>query len=314
MSPSAPPPSPTPDHRAFLRSLSLEERLRLNARSNWVGLFHLAIHAASLAVTGTLIAVGVVGWPILMLVHGIFLVFLFTLQHETCHQTPFASRRLNQVVGLICGIILFLPPKWFRYFHFAHHRFTQDPERDPELAEPKPDNWRAYIIHVSGFPVHFSQLKTLLRNARGRGHEDFIPETRRDAVTGEARAMLALYTALGCGSWLLGSTLLLYVWILPLMLGQPFLRLYLLAEHGRCPMVANMFENTRTTFTSWGVRRLAWNMPYHAEHHAYPTVPFFRLPELHERVRPFLGSTSQGYRAFHNEYRAGFQEDPDTGR
>ena len=76
----------------------------------------------------------------------------------------------------------------------------------------------------------------------------------------------------------LQTAVLLWVWIIPALLGQPFLRLYLLAEHGCCAFVANMFENSRTTFTGPLVRFLAWNMPYHAEHHAFPTVPFYRLP------------------------------------
>ncbi|WP_246694633.1 fatty acid desaturase, partial [Mesorhizobium sp. M2D.F.Ca.ET.147.01.1.1] len=70
----------------------------------------------------------------------------------------------------------------------------------------------------------------------------------------------------------------------PALLGQPFLRLYLMAEHGRCPLVANMLENTRTTLTNWFVHKLAWNMPYHAEHHAYPGVPFHQLPEFHRLI------------------------------
>ena len=27
-----------------------------------------------------------------------------------------------------------------------------------------------------------------------------------------------------------------------------------------------------------------WNMPYHAEHHAYPSVPFHALPQLHKAL------------------------------
>ena len=91
-------------------------------------------------------------------------------------------------------------------------------------------------------------------------------------------------------------------WLLPLVLGQPFLRLYLLAEHGRCPMVANMFENTRTTFTNRIVRFLAWNMPYHAEHHAMPMVPFHALPALHAEVQTHLKSVSHGYVEFTADY------------
>ena len=92
------------------------------------------------------------------------------------------------------------------------------------------------------------------------------------------------------------------IWVLPAVLGQPFLRLYLLAEHGRCPFVANMLENSRTTLTNALVRWVAWNMPYHAEHHSWPGVPFHRLPDLHELTRAHLGQTENGYARFHRKY------------
>ena len=85
---------------------------------------------------------------------------------------------------------------------------------------------------------------------------------------------------------------LFWVWILPCLPGQPVLRLYLLAEHGRCPFVADMLKNTRTTFTNRIVRFLAWNMPYHVEHHTLPQVPFHRLPDLHDRMQPHLKVTA----------------------
>ena len=95
-----------------------------------------------------------------------------------------------------------------------------------------------------------------------------------------------------------------WLWILPVLLAQPFLRLYLLAEHGDCPQVANMLENTRTTFTNRVVRFVAWNMPYHAEHHCYPAVPFHNLPALHDIAREQLQVTAPGYVAFSRDYLA----------
>jgi fatty acid desaturase len=89
-----------------------------------------------------------------------------------------------------------------------------------------------------------------------------------------------------------------------MLLGQPVLRVYLLAEHGDCPFVANMLENTRTTFTTGLVRFLAWNMPYHAEHHACPTVPFHQLPALHHAIKDELKVTSPGYVAFTRDWLA----------
>ena len=100
------------------------------------------------------------------------------------------------------------------------------------------------------------------------------------------------------------SPLLLWVWVVPVILGQPVLRLYLLAEHGDCPQVADMFLNTRTTFTTALVRFLAWNMPYHTEHHVFPQVPFHRLPALHAQMRDHLRVTADGYAAFTRDYLA----------
>ena len=294
------------DHRAFLASLSGETRADLTAKSDLIGLSHLALHWGCIGLVGALIAHRVPGWWALMPLQGVLLVFLFTLLHETSHQTAFKSRRVNKLVGYVCGFLLLLPANWFRYYHFAHHRHTQDPDKDPELAHPKPQTEQAYAWHITGLPVWISQITTLVRNASGGCRDTFVPNPKRGTVQREALTRLGLYAAfhgLGLGLAGIGATLWT-VWICPMILGQPFLRLYLLAEHGRCPLVANMFENSRTTFTNWLVRKLAWNMPYHAEHHAAPTVPFHRLPDLHKLARPHLCKTSQGYTRFHQYYAA----------
>lgn len=43
------------------------------------------------------------------------------------------------------------------------------------------------------------------------------------------------------------------------------------------------------------VRLFAWNMPYHAEHHTHPAVPFYALPRLHERVPGKIENREPGY-------------------
>ena len=42
-------------------------------------------------------------------------------------------------------------------------------------------------------------------------------------------------------------------WILPSLIGQVFLRMYLLAEHRECDSNTNMFSNTRTAKTKIGI-------------------------------------------------------------
>jgi hypothetical protein len=44
------------------------------------------------------------------------------------------------------------------------------------------------------------------------------------------------------------------------VLGQPFLRFYLMAEHRGCRESANILENTRTTQTNWFIRQMAWQV------------------------------------------------------
>ncbi|RUV49309.1 fatty acid desaturase, partial [Mesorhizobium sp. M7A.F.Ca.MR.228.00.0.0] len=49
-------------------------------------------------------------------------------------------------------------------------------------------------------------------------------------------------------------------------------------------------------------RRLAWNMPFHAEHHAYPGVPFHQLPRFHALIERHLKMVEPGYVSFHGKY------------
>lgn len=295
------------DHRQFVAALPQEQRTRLTGRADRPGLLRLACHAGGILLLGALIALRVPFWPLLMLPQGVLIVFLFTALHETIHGTAFRTGWLNDWTARACGFLILLPADWFRYFHFAHHRFTQDPDNDPELAEPKPETVGQYVVHMSGLRVWRSHLATLARNTLGRCDDAFVPAPGRAKVAREARVMVALYGAAALVSIAAGSAVLLYVWVLPAVLGQPFLRLYLLAEHGRCPFVANMLENSRTTFTNALVRWVAWNMPYHAEHHSWPGVPFHRLPDLHELTRAHLGQTENGYARFHRKYVGGLE-------
>ncbi|WP_139103227.1 fatty acid desaturase [Pararhodobacter sp. CCB-MM2] len=288
-------------HSDFLRTLPAETRAALTQRSARAGLWHLAGHGGLILLIGALIAMKVPGWWALLPVQGVLIVFLFTLEHECTHKTPFASDVLCDRVGSVCGALILNPFQWFRYFHLAHHRHTNTPG-DPEIAYPKPQTRADWIKHVSGLPLWLASGQLILRLALGRERPAYLPDRARPRAEREARILLAVY-ALAALSFL-WTDLLLWVWIVPILLGQPFLRLYLLAEHGDCPQVADMFLNTRTTFTNAVVRFLAWNMPYHVEHHTFPSVPFDKLPALHRLMRDHLGVTADGYVAFSRAYLA----------
>jgi fatty acid desaturase len=275
------------------------ELKRLSERRDIDGVLRLGGHLALLVATGALIhaSFGTIWlWPA-MLAHGIVLSFLFAPLHETIHRTAFHSRPLNDGVAFVIGVLLVLPREYFRAFHFAHHRFTQE-ATDPELAVPKPATVPQFLWCVTGMPYWIAGFRGLFQRAAGMLREPFYATGRvRRSVIVEARWVLAIYAVALIGSVASGSAVLLWYWVIPALLGQPILRLYLLAEHSGCPRTMDMLENSRTTYTNALVRFLAWNMPYHAEHHAWPSIPFHALPRANALIRGRLRKTAPGYRA-----------------
>ncbi|MEX0307847.1 MAG: fatty acid desaturase [Ruegeria sp.] len=294
------------DHRTLIASIPPEAKDRLQQRSDLAGLKHLAIYLGILTATSTGIVLQVPFWPLLLLPQGLLLVFLFTLSHECTHKTPFRTGWVNEAVGHLVSVPICLPFTWFRYFHLAHHKWTNHPTKDPELGgKPRPENWRSFAVYLSGWPYWAGMAQLLVDNARGRIDAAYLPARQHRAIRIEARILSALYVVAGLS--LFFTPVMFWVWLVPALIGQPFLRLYLLAEHGLCPPVANMLENSRTTFTNRMIRFLAWNMPYHAEHHAFPNVPFYQLPMFHRWTQAHLKSTSDGYTRFTADFKRTLQ-------
>lgn len=279
------------------------ETLRaLSRRSDALGLRQLCLHALLIGATAWLVFAsrGRLWLVPAMLIHGIALDFLFCALHESAHRTAFASRFLNEAVSWVAGALLILPPEFFRAFHFAHHRFTQDATRDPELARPPPSTLKGYLWHVSGIPNWIKRISVTLRHAAtGRPREFFVTEATRSAIVREARILWALYAGILAAALIFRSDAALIYWIVPVMLGQPFLRMYLMAEHADCAMGEDPYANTRTTYTNGLVRLLTWQMPFHVEHHAFPAVPFHALCRVNERIRARIQVSAPGYLAVH---------------
>lgn len=289
------------NHKTVVAGLDPQLRKKLLERSDSAGLFQACRHLGLIALSSAYIYNRLIWWPIMLPVQGMLLIFLFTAQHECIHGTAFKSRWLNTGLAHFCGLVNFLPSQWFRQFHFTHHRYTNDPDKDPELSSPRPATLYSYVKYLSGAPVWSFQLKGLLNNALGTNRDGFIPGNYRREVKLEARAYLLVYLLLLLMCIYYDSTALLWIWIVPVLIGQPFLRAYLLAEHALCPQVNNVLANTRTTLTNWFVRFIAWNMPYHAEHHTLPSVPFHQLPVFHRYLESHLNVIENGYARFHKK-------------
>ena len=266
-------------------------------RSDGRGARHLATHVVLLAATiAAVVRTWGTPWSLVAVpAEGIVLCAMFCAAHECVHRTAFRSRRVNDVVAALAGAPLLLPSRWFRLFHAAHHRFTQDPARDPELQGWKPVTRPGIVVHALGLAYWWAMVRVVARLALGRAGAAYLPPGHRGAVVRQARWLVGAVAAAVLASVATRSWLLVQVWIVPALVGQPFLRGYLLAEHTGCPTVPDMTVNTRTTLTNPAVRFLAWNMPFHTEHHAHPQVPFHQLPALHRAMAGQLQVVGRGY-------------------
>ena len=280
------------------RVLTIDELRSLQKRSNLRGGVRLGIHLVLLAGAGSLVAVTTGPWTVpAVFVLGLVQVALFAPAHETMHQTAFASRRVNAIVGWLTSCPSLLNWHFYTSYHLAHHRHTQIPGLDPELAGPVPATVPQYVLRVLGVPFWRLRLGVLWDCLRGDlSAHPYVSQEAAPVIIRSGRAMAGLMVGGAVlAGWLFGWATPFLYWIGPQLLGQPPLRAYLLAEHTGCTQDRNGLTNTRTTLTSAPVRLLMWDMSYHAEHHLFPSIPFHRLKDAHALIRHRLGYLQPGY-------------------
>ncbi len=268
----------------------------------------LVSHLLTIAAGG--LAWGQQAWPLALrlaglLVCGVGLATCFAGLHECSHRTAFKSRAANDAAAWLLGLLSFYNATAYRRYHQWHHRYTHQPGLDPELDDPVPTSLPAYLLELSGWHWWSGKLSGYGRLLWGDLSEvpyfnaEIIPKVRRSAWL-----QVGLYLALAVVSVVNGNGFLFWFWLLPLAVGQPFLRFLLLAEHSGCSFAADGTTNTRTTLTTWPVRWLMWNMPFHAEHHLYASIPFHALPAAHRHIAPQLDHLDQGYLRVHRQLLA----------
>jgi fatty acid desaturase len=262
----------------------------LSVRSDARGALQTASFAAAIGVTTTMIILIPASAPWLLLpvllVHGVLLNCLYAGQHEMSHWTAFRTRRLNDLFGHLFGLVTLNPFLTDRWMHFAHHRVTQDPRRDPELMGMKPHSRVTYLLDVAGIDFWRRRVAAILHAAAGRGLESawWLGPRERRLVVWETRAHMAIWTLIALASIALRSSDALLFWIGPLFATKAFHQLQNTGEHTGMPHAPDIFVNTRTLTGPPLMRWLMWNMSYHTAHHAYPATPFHALPRLHDEI------------------------------
>jgi beta-carotene ketolase (CrtW type) len=187
---------------------------------------------------------------------------LFILGHDAMHRTLVPGRsRLNDGLGRL-ALLLYagLPYGRCRRHHLRHHRVPGS-RRDPDFRRASGDGALRWYARFMGNYLSLGQLVLLL----------------------------ASWLAVGGGLMLLEPGRALAVptfWVLPLVLSsfQLFLFGTYLPHRGE-GCTASGRHAVRTLGYPHLLSLLAcYHFGYHREHHAQPTVPWFRLPELRQRL------------------------------
>ena len=295
---------------AARRVLAPAELVALTHLSDGRSLGALALTVAIIALA---VAFGLAVWPspgvaLSVLVIGIQQHALFILAHESAHYRLFRSRRLNDLVGRAIGMASGISMCTYRVIHRLHHNNLYT-EEDPDTAihggYPRGVAylWKKLAQDLCGmnawktFAYFFgAPAIDAATNRAARPLDDTSPELRR-AARRDRWAVLAVQLSAPCAAFALGggSALIAYcvLWVLPLLtVLQPILRLRAIAEHGgvddfSSPLTAARCNRTRGSLVNVVARALLFphHVNYHLEHHLYPAVPHYRLPQLHRLLQ-----------------------------
>ncbi len=220
---------------------------------------------------------------------GAFQHHLSIIQHEAVHYSLFRRRWLNEFVGRLLGAYPVGFTMAYRRTHLAHHRRLGSQD-DPDLHnfEGFPSGpWPFFcnlIKNMTGLAAIRQFVGMMLERAGQRSHSR---KKRRAAAIELAClvvtqvAIISIFIASGHATWYLT------LWLLPLVtVGKTLANLRNLAEHVDTSLLNSAVPRWRTIYCN-PIEAFFFapaNFNYHAEHHLYPTVPFYHLPALHREL------------------------------
>jgi len=209
--------------------------------------------------------------------------------HECGHGTAFKTRWMNDFLYNTASFMVFREPLVWRFSHARHHTDTDIVGRDPEIDARPLDMWNLALafFNVQGIQAEFGKLWMHAGGQLSAAEKTFVPSAYAPGVYREARIFLSIYTSAILASVLLWSPLPAMYVLLPYTLGAWHFVLVGVFQHASLAQdVLDHRLNTRTVYINPISAFIYWNMQYHIEHHMFPMIPYYNLPELHKVLLP----------------------------
>lgn len=252
----------------------------------WPTVALVAVVLAGFAGNLALFAAGLLpAWAATLLM-GAFTYMAYTPLHEAVHGNIHGGkdhmRWLNDLCGYLVAPLIAVPYASHRLEHFTHHRFTNQPDRDPDYM----------IKGIAGGPV--SAVITVLRflwiqNAFFAVRHWHTASTRdRLIYTAELTVSLGWRAVVLALVSQPGTAVVIVVGYL---LGG-FFTAYWFAYRPHLPyQEPARYRNTNSLIMPRWMKPLEWfwlGQNLHSIHHLFPRVPFYRYHALHRDIEPIL--------------------------
>ncbi|WP_411818769.1 fatty acid desaturase [Hyphococcus sp. DH-69] len=263
------------------------KRLRdLSQKSNKEGWIKTGSHIGAIILNTALLSHFWGHWlgVVFFVIQGVLLACLYAGIHEFSHRTVFKTKELNDLFGRLFSFTILVCKSLDRSEHMEHHRYTQDLKKDAELIGTKPFTLTTYLLYVLGPSYWFIRIRELVYLTLGINIWPYLSEKQYKDAQREVRENMVGYLIILIISVWFQSWAAIQFWLLPLFIMKWVHQLQNITEHTGMPNEAGILINTRTIKTNAVMRWLMWNMQYHTAHHLYPSVPFFRLPALHQEI------------------------------
>lgn len=222
---------------------------------------------------------------------------LAALAHEASHYVLFRNPLANELVSdlLLMFPIMALTQR-YRVAHFGHHRFVNDPERDPDWMRLAAYEPMVFPISKRRFCARYvvrglwppAILRYLLGRAKAAnlelaGETQAVPRAiYRAGVAKRLRGAywLSLLTLIHAGGgWLVFGLF----WVAPLLTFYPlFMLLREIAHHANAPDDGSL-TNSRLfrvhPLLSWAV--FPYAQDFHLTHHLFAMIPHHQMRKAH---------------------------------
>ena len=227
---------------------------------------------------------------------------LFVLAHDSAHYRLYGTRWLNDAIGRFVGTIGGVSMMSYRVIHRLHHNNLYG-EVDPDIAfHGGYPRGKVYLLKKLAKDIcGLTALKTYAYffgnpaiNANTQQAQRPLDDTSAALRTSARRdrwGVVAFHIGAPVIALIVGGPVALFkyliLWTLPLAtIIQPILRLRAVCEHGAVTDLSTPLTAARTNLVGPVARFVMFphHVNYHVEHHLFPAVPHYRLPQLHAEL------------------------------